>query len=101
MLDASEIELNLIEAREKMSSISVTLVDLETDLLTNIFILLAPVVQRAGNFIHWISRYPAVQMDSNRRFWQVFHTIPYLNQTDTSSLCTGLSGNSCTLLSAA
>ena len=42
------------------------------------FPALVPVVQRADNFIQWISHYPAVQMYSKQRFWQVFHTIPYL-----------------------
>ena len=46
-----------------------------------IFLVLAPVVQRVDNFIHWISQYPAEQMYSNQRFWQVFRTIPYLNLT--------------------
>ena len=46
---------------------------------------LVPVVQRADNFIHWISRYPAEQMYSNQRFWQVFHAIPYLNLTYAST----------------
>ena len=39
----------------------------------------APVVQRADTLIHWISHYTAGQMYSNQCFWQVFHTIPYLN----------------------
>ena len=48
----------------------------------------ASVVQRADNFIHWISRYLAEQMYSNQRFWQVFHAIPYLNLTYASTLFT-------------
>ena len=45
----------------------------------------APVVQRVDNFIHWISRYPAEQMYFNQCFWQVFHTIPFLNLTYAST----------------
>ena len=49
----------------------------------------APVVQRVDNFIrHWISRYTAEQMYSNQCFWQIFHTIPFLNLTYTSTLFT-------------
>ena len=50
--------------------------------------LQAPVVQRADNFIHRISRYPAEQMYFHQRFWQVFHAIPYLNLSYASSLFT-------------
>ena len=49
---------------------------------------LAPVVQRVDNFIHWISHYPAEYMYSNQCFWQVFHTIPFLNLTYASTLFT-------------
>ena len=50
---------------------------------------LTQVVQRADNFIHWISRYPALQMYSNQCFWQPpFHTIPFLNLTNASTLFT-------------
>ena len=45
--------------------------------VTNYFLLdLAPVVQRADNFIQRISHYPAVQMYSKQRFWKVFHITP-------------------------
>ena len=30
----------------------------------------AAVVQRADNFIQWISHYPVVQMYTKQRFWQ-------------------------------
>ena len=50
-----------------------------------LFVDLAPVVQRADN---WISRYPAEQIYSNQCFWQVFHTIPFLNLTYASTLFT-------------
>ena len=46
----------------------------------------APVVQKADNFIQWISCYPAEQMYSNQCFWQVFHTMPFLNLTYASTL---------------
>ena len=49
---------------------------------------LAPVDQRVDNFIHWISHYPEEQMYSNQCFWQVFHTIPFLNLTFASTLFT-------------
>ena len=39
----------------------------------------------------WISLYPADKMYSNKTFWQVFHTIPYLKQTDASTLYTNYS----------
>ena len=48
----------------------------------------APVVQRADNFIHWISHYPEEQMYSNECFWQGFHTISFLNLTYASNLFT-------------
>ena len=48
----------------------------------------APVVQRADNFIQWISHYLAVQIYSKQRFWQVFHTIPYISKTYASTLYT-------------
>ena len=51
----------------------------QNDLISIMGLHLAPVVQRADNFIQWISRYPALQMYSKERFWQVFLTIPYLN----------------------
>ena len=46
----------------------------------------ASVVQRADNFIQWISYCLADKMYSNPSFWQVFHTIPYSNKTDASIL---------------
>ena len=49
---------------------------------------LAPVVQRADIFIHWISCFPEEQMYSNQCFWQVFHAIPFLNLTYSSTLFT-------------
>ena len=49
---------------------------------------LTPVVQRADNFIHWISRYPAEQIYTNQCFCKVFHTIPFLNLTYASTLFT-------------
>ena len=53
----------------------------------------ALVVQRADNFIHWISRYLAEQMYCNHCFWQVFHTISFLNLTYTSTVGPLLSGH--------
>ena len=58
------------------------------------FPALVPVVQRADNFIQWISHYPAVQMYSKQRFWQVFHTIPYLACVSVVSLSFQPSGAS-------
>ena len=48
----------------------------------------APVVQRAGNFTHWISPCPEELMYSDQRFSQVFHIIPYLNLKYASTLFT-------------
>ena len=48
----------------------------------------APVVQRADNFIQWIRRYPGEQMYSKECFWQVSHTISYLNLTYASTTFT-------------
>ena len=51
---------------------------------------LAAVVQRADDFIQWISHYPVMQMYTKQRFWQVlnFHTIPHLNYIYASTLYT-------------
>ena len=47
-----------------------------------------PSCSKRGQLFHWISRYPAKQMYSNQCFWQVFHTIPFLNLTFASTLFT-------------
>ena len=49
---------------------------------------LAPVVQRADNFVHWISRYPAERIYSSQWFCKVFLTITFLNLTYASTLFT-------------